>query len=233
MPVHLAERTQQLRKQRASSGDVATVGVDVLAEHRDLGDAGLGEHGRFAHEILQGAADLPSADARHDAVSAGVVASRLNGHPRGEGQLAHRVERGGHVAAGRRIGRIKDLDQRAFARRSTEQRRRRGEVVGAKDHVDPRRALQDGAPILLGHAAADGDLKSGPFLLQCLQLTEGAVELEVGVLADGAGVKDDDVGVRVVRRGNESVGHQEPGQTFGVVLVHLAAKGPNGERTRF
>ena len=87
--------------------------------------------------------------------------------------------------------------------------------------------LLDEVAVLLGHAAPHRDLHALVAILARLQVTERAVELVVGVLADAAGVEHDDVG-GVLRRGrDEAVGLEEAGDALGVVLVHLAPEGPD------
>jgi hypothetical protein len=67
--------------------------------------------------------------------------------------------------------------------------------VGAEDGVDPGRPLEDLVPVLLGQAAADGDLQAGPLLFEGPELAEVAVKPVVGVFPYAAGVEDHDVGV--------------------------------------
>ena len=92
--------------------------------------------------------------------------------------------------------------------------------------------------VLLGQAAADGDLHVGIGLLARREVAEVAVQLVVGVLPHRAGVEDDDVGVGAVGRALVAGRLQQPGQPFGVVHVHLAAVGadlvgaPAGEQAR-
>ena len=73
-------------------------------------------------------------------------------------------------------------------------------VVGAPDRVHPGGPLLDQLPVLLGQAAADGDLQAGPATLERLEVTELAVQLVVGVLPDAAGVEHHHVGVVETRR---------------------------------
>jgi len=54
---------------------------------------------------------------------------------------------------------------------------------------------------------------------------EVAVELVVGVLADRAGVEDDDVRRAVGLRGDVSGGVEQPADPLAVVDVHLAPVG--------
>ena len=76
-----------------------------------------------------------------------------------------------------------------------QQDRQGAQVVGAEHHVHPRRLVHDDLAILLRHAAADRDLHAGRDVLDRLEVAEVAVEPVVGVLAHGAGVEHDDVGL--------------------------------------
>ena len=86
------------------------------------------------------------------------------------------------------------------------------------------RLLEDDVLVLLGEAAADGDLHALVPPLDGREVAEVAVELVVGVLAHGAGVDDDDVGFFAVG-GNVACRFERPAQPLGVVHVHLAAEG--------
>ena len=68
----------------------------------------------------------------------------------------------------------------------------------AEHDVDPRRTASDLTAVLLGEATAHGDLHPGSDGLDRLELAEVAVEAVVGVLAYGAGVEHDDVGLRTL-----------------------------------
>ena len=156
-----------------------------------------------------GPADLSAAHARHDAVGARVVTTRLDGHPRGKGQFAHGVERGRHVATGRGVGRVEDLDERALAHRTPQQRRRGRRGCGCQRRRRPSAARSRIVPrSFWAMQPPDRDLETGPLLLQRLQLAECAVELEVGVLANRAGVEDDRRRPR--RRSRRARGRRRP-----------------------
>jgi len=98
-------------------------------------------------------------------------------------------------------------------------------VVGAEHDIDMTGPLADRVPVLLGETSADHDLETRSGGLDRLEVTEGAVELVVGVLADAAGVEDDDVGVIERGGGLHAVGLEQPGDALGVVLVHLTPEG--------
>ena len=72
--------------------EVAAVGVDVLAEQGDLGDAiGCGAP-HLVEDVAERAADLRAAHRRNDAERAAVVAPDLDRHPRGVATVAHHRE---------------------------------------------------------------------------------------------------------------------------------------------
>jgi endonuclease/exonuclease/phosphatase family metal-dependent hydrolase len=58
-------------------------------------------------------------------------------------------------------------------------------------------------------------------------MPERPVETLVGVLPHRAGVEQDEVGVERIGRAAVADGLEDPGGTFRVVLVHLAAEGPH------
>ena len=186
----LAAGAQQLAE-REPVAELDAVGVDVLAEQGDLDDALGDERLDLGEDLARAAVLLLAAQARHDAERAGVVAAHRDRHPAAVGRVAPGRQR-----------RREDLERsrgsrprRACCAAARSSRAgRRADVVGAEDDVDPRGALDDGVAVLLGHAAADGDLHVGVRGLGRAQLAEVAVELVVGVLAHRAGVEDDDVG---------------------------------------
>ena len=81
--------------------------------------------------------------------------------------------------------------------------------------------------VLLRQAARHDDLAAVRCALPRLEVTEVAVELVVGVLADAARVEHDDVGVVLESPAHEPVGLEQAGDPLGVVLVHLAPVGAN------
>ena len=134
--VDRVDGAQQVGELRAvlAGAEVAPVGVHVLAEQRDLGDAVGRELLDLVHDVAHPAAHLGAAHQRHDAEGAGVVAADLDRDPR-------RVV---VVAAGRERRRVRlvlleDLDDRALDLGAREQLRGVGEVVGAEHDVDVRR----------------------------------------------------------------------------------------------
>ncbi len=137
---------------------------------------------------------------------------------------------GGLAAGGQRAGedleRLEQLDLGLLLDAGAlEQDGQRADVVGAEDDVHPRGPGRDEALVLLRQAAADGDLHPRGRVLDRLEVAEVAVQAVVGVLADGAGVEDDDVRGAAGAGGDVAVGVQQPGDPLAVVHVHLAPVG--------
>ncbi len=97
-------------------------------------------------------------------------------------------------------------------------------VVGSEHDIDPVGTLSYTFAVFLRHAATDGDLHPRVAGLRPFQAPQIAPEAFVGVLANRAGVDDDDIGLfrNVGRR--HAVGVEQTTDAFGVVLVHLATE---------
>ena len=97
-------------------------------------------------------------------------------------------------------------------------------LTGAERDVDEREAsehlLLDG----LRPAPADADDDVGPLALEPLRLAEVGDEPVVGLLADRAGVEEDEIGVSARRRLGVAERLEHALHALGVVLVHLAAE---------
>ena len=141
------QRPRPRRRVAVAAGgqlEVAAVAVDVLAEQRDLGDAGGGELADLGDDVVERPGDLHAAHRRHDAERAAVVAADLDRHPGVERRLPDgrqgRREQGVIVDHGL----VEDLGDRAAApgrRRAARRRggrcgcpsrRRRGRPAGAR-----------------------------------------------------------------------------------------------------
>ncbi len=210
--------------------EVAPVGVDVLPEERDLTDAVSRERLDLGHEHIERPADLGAADRGHDAEGARIVASDLNRHPRAVALLSLRRERGweGRGVVGRR--RLEHLDDGPLFAGELDEVGGAVHVVRAEDDVDPRGFAPDRVALVLGKAPAHHDLHARPPIFHRLQHTEVAVELVVGVLSDAAAVEHHDIGVLCIGSRDEAIGLEQPGDAFGIVLVHLAPEGADEVR---
>src|SRR5207237_397566 len=95
---------------------------------------------------------------------------------------------------------------------------------GPEGDVDLRVELEDALALRLGVAAADGDHAIGILALARRGVTEVRGELRVGLLADRAGVEDDDVRLGGSRRFAEPELLEHALDPLRVVSVHLAAE---------
>ncbi len=116
---------QQIAKaERPAGGIEAVPGVDVLAEQRQLHDAGIHEVFRLAENIGERARDLSAARIGNDAERAELVAAFLHGEEGGEaagfGGGARRQRQAGEFAGNVEIGRdaaVRDGQRRGIAGR--------------------------------------------------------------------------------------------------------------------
>ena len=215
--VDRVDRPQQLRERRAvRAAKVAPVAVDVLAEQGHLADAVGGEALDLGEQLRRRAALLPAPRRRNDAVGADAVAALRDLQPRLEGALA----------PGRQVpGELLELEVALRGQRVAGQEL--GELVdlpGPEGDVDEGEALEDLVLDRLRPAAADADDPLRPLRLEPLRLAEVGQEAAVGVLADRAGVEEDQVGVFASGRLGVAERAEHPLHALGVVLVHLATE---------
>src|SRR5271163_913165 len=85
--VDLAEQAREGRLV-AAARQIATVGVDILSEQRDLAHAVRGHRAHLAEKLGGGSAGLAAARRRHDAVGARAVAADADLQPALVGPLA-------------------------------------------------------------------------------------------------------------------------------------------------
>ena len=220
-PVDGSARPQQLGE-GLPIAELRAVRVHVLTQQGDLLHPLGDQHLDLGQDLAGSPIGLPAAQRRHDAEGAGVVAAHADRDPGGVGGVPP-----GRQRRGEPLERLGDLDLGGlFDPGPFQQQRKLADVVGAEDHVHPGRPADDLAAVLLGQAAADGDLQARVLLLGRQQLSEIAVQPVVGVLPHGAGVEHDHV--RAVPGGPRVAGFlQQPGQPLGVVHVHLAPVGPD------
>ena len=192
-PVHAGHGLQEARE-----GPVAVpVGVDRLPEQGDLGDPVVGQAPDFGDHVVGLAVLLRPPHVRHDAEGAAVVASPLDGDPRGharapallqtpvvlvEGQVQHReaLFAAPAAAAAARHDLLQRLAEAAVA-------------VGSHDQVHGGDALEQRVPHPLRHAAGHAQHQPGALAPEAAQLADPSQHPFLGVLADGTGVDEDDV----------------------------------------
>ena len=94
---------------------------------------------------------------------------------------------------------------------------------GPGDEGDVGGFFEDALAFLLGDAAEDGELFA--FALESLVLVEAMEDLLLGFVADGTGVVEDQAGVGFVLDAGIALVLEGADDFFGVMGVHLAAKG--------
>ena len=97
--------------------------------------------------------------------------------------------------------------------------------VGADDEVDERQLRHERVAQVLRHAAGQTELHVGAPRLVARQVAEAADDALLGVLADGAGVEQNDVGARRIVGALVAVPAEVAEQQLGVRQIHLAAVG--------
>ena len=98
-------------------------------------------------------------------------------------------------------------------------------MLGAHHQVKFWNPSQQGFPFLLSHTTGDGQDEVGVILFAFGLSAEIGIDLLFSVVADGAGVVEDEVSQVRVFCGLEVEGFENPGHPFRVSLVHLTAKG--------
>ena len=162
-------------------------------------------------------------DVGDDAVGAEVVAAVHDGHPRLEGALADHRDALGH-GPGYVVG---GVDPLAGGELLQQQLGKLPQQLGAEDQVHMGEGLPQplGHMVLPGHAAAQADELVRVAALGVQQGPHVAKDPVLGVLPDGAGVHEHQVGpLLAVGEGIAHPGQIAP-QALGVCLVLLAAVG--------
>ncbi len=205
--------------ERHAAGGVA-VGVDVLAEELDFGVAEVDHFAGFDEDGGGGARALFAAGVGDDAVGAELVAALDDGDVAAVG-----VGAGGEVGLEGEVGlAVVEAGDAGFA--GFEAGEHVGEVAvggGPGDQRDVGGLVEDALALLLGYAAEDGELFA--FALEALVLVEAVEDLLFGLVADGAGVVEDQAGVGLVLDAGVALLLEGADDFFGVMGVHLAAEG--------
>ncbi len=217
---HRAEQVEQVGKIHLLFQALA-VAVDILAQQGDLLVARFHKAPELGQDIAGLAALFAAADIGHDAVGAEVVAAVHNGQPGAELALA---PDGDVLHDNGALSRLQK-DPLMLLQLLRNELRQGVDAVHAEDEVHIRVALAQlfHHMLLVGHAAAQADHQAGLFLLQALERTHIAENALLGVLADGAGVEEDEVGVfGLVAQAVADI-HQHTLDALAVVDVLLAA----------
>ena len=185
--VHGAQKLAELRLHVRH--EIAAPRVDVLAEERHLAHAVVRQARHLGDDVAGPAALLAAADGGDDAVRADGVAAHGDLHPGLELPLAMRRQVAGELVP---LGKAPALDAHASGAEPVCEMRDR---AGAEGDVHIGVELEDPLALRLGVAPADRDDPVGVGSLERGGLREVRREALVGLLADGAGVEDDDVGL--------------------------------------
>jgi hypothetical protein len=211
----------QQRGERRPRPRAAPVGVDVLAQQRHLAHPVGGQTAHLGDELVRRPRDLATARRGHDAVRADHVAAGGDLHPALE--LAGAL--GGKVA-----GEALELEEALGGDRvAGEELTELVELARPEGDVDVGELPEDVVLDRLRPAPADADHPLGVAALERAGLAQVGDEALVGLLADRAGVEEDQVGVLAARRLGVADRLEHALHPLRVVLVHLAAEGGDVE----
>src|SRR3954469_8150631 len=215
--VDRVDQGQQLREGRLRAlGQVAPVGVHVLPQERDLADAVGGQPLDLLDQLAGRAAHLAPARRRDDAVRAAAVAANRDLDPALVLALALRRQ-----VAGEGLELEEALRREAVARQELGQLRH---LAGSERDVHERELLEHLVLHGLCPAAAHADHPLRILGLQPLGLAQMADQPVVRLLADGAGVEEDQVGLVALAGLLVAERLEHALHALRVVLVHLAAE---------
>ena len=219
--LHAVERRDQA--QQAAEIDVAgAIGVDRLPEQHDFPYPALGKSADVGHNRLGRHAALASAHIRHHAKRAKAVASTHRGNVGAHAALVRGRDIGiGFVAVQAHV----DFDRlpRRIEAGAAEQFGQPAVAVGPGDEVEPRRLLDQRGAVVLRHASEQPQAQFGTGVLEARKLAQAPQHPFLGMLANRAGVEQDDVGVFGTAGGGISGAAQYPAHQLGVGDIHLAA----------
>ena len=204
------------------AGAVETVAVDDLTEEDDFADAAGGEGGGFGEDVGGGAREFAAAAVGDDAVGAGVGAAEDDGQVRNDGAVGKGVREGRRQVVSGGFGGEGGAAGLEIVAQG-------GEVGRRQEEIDEREAFaqaREFAGILADEAAHEGDDEAGVLLLEFGDVGQARVDLVLGLLADDAGVEQEEGGFAGVGDGAVADRFQQGGGAQGVGLVHLAADGP-------
>ena len=230
VPRDAVELGQQGGKAAPGPG-VPAVGVDVLPQQRDVAVARLHQPAHLVKDRLPAAAALPPPHIGDNAVGAEVVAAVHHRDPCPVGAGAAHGAALGHGGLLLRRHKQPPPARQTLVQQLREAPDRRGAEGQIDIRVPPLQLLQ---PVGLGgHTAAHRHNQAGAARLEVLVLPHRGERPFFGVLADGAGVHHNQVGL--VGPAAQLVSHRlrHAGEPLAVGLVLLAAKGQHiGARRR-
>ena len=182
---------------RAAVGAGAVIAVDVLPEQRHLAHAARNERARLALDVGDAARILHAARVWHDAERTELVAAFLHGEERRHCAASALAAAG--AANFSSSGNVVSTSERSSARVPGNELGQSMIALRSDDEIDGRRAAHDLGALGLRHAADDGDHRlvagGGALVLQVADAAEIGIDLLRRLLADVAGVENDEIGV--------------------------------------
>src|SRR3974390_1774466 len=202
--------------------------IHVLTDDREFAYARTGQPFGFAHDICHGPRYFRAARIGHYAEGTELVAAFLHGQERRDAAAGDLLAAGRGERAEFFVNRGLRVEQ-PFARFRTREHLRQSVVVlRADDYVHDTCPADDLPAFRLRNAARHRDYHlatiGGRLVLHDPQPTDFGIDLLRRLLADVAGVQDDEIGA--FRRGGFHIaaGRQGIRHTMGIVDVHLAAE---------
>ncbi len=210
----------------ASDVGRATVGVHVLAQQRHFTHTLVGQVSHFHQHVVKGAGDFGAAGVGHHTEAAVLAATFHDGH---KGRIAF------HACGGQGVElfdfRKADVHLRAAAVAALDDKfGQTMQGLWSEHHVHVGSTTNNGVTFLTGDTATHANHQIGIERFQMLNPAQIREHLFLRFFAHRTGIEQDDVcffGVGGQLHGAILI--QDIGHFFGVVLVHLAAKGANEE----
>ena len=230
---HGGDPFDEIAQRSDAAGIVAMIGIDVLADQRDLAHAGFGERAHFIENGGDRTRHFGAARIGHNTESAEFIATFLHGDEGGITAPAQTLWRrrlhGLKLIDHRKIG----IDHAAAAKVDVfaglaEQFGETMIALRPNDDIDGTLAADDLTAFGLGDAPGDGDLHGlavrRAFFLHLAQFAEFGEDFLRGAFADVTGVENDEIGFfrrsgRAIALAFENVAHAR-----GVIDVHLASE---------
>src|SRR5690606_19507167 len=217
-----ANSVNEVRESNGASFLFVSIRIDILTEERDLAVPLFNELLDLPHDAFGGPAALPSARKRHHAERAHVVAPA---HDRDECRDPVRI-----VPDGRDV-RICLLPGKLYVHRGlagffsfVEEPGQISISIGPDDEIDELFLVQQLRAQPLGHTAQHTEPKARIVLaLLSAHLPEPATDFLLGILADGAGIEQHDVGLPRIIRKAVTILLKHRGADFRIGYVHLAS----------
>ena len=202
-PLDAADAGEMFQKPRQRPGPAvrsrAVIRVDVLADEGDFAHAGVGKPLDLGTDLVHGARRFGTARKRHDAEGAELVAAFLHRDEGSDAAPAH----GGAARRRQMIELVVDrklgIDRVALALGARDQAGQMMIVLRTDDDVDCGRAADDffalGLRNAAGHRDQDAPVVGRGVFFQPAHAAEFGIDLFGGLLADVAGVENDEIGV--------------------------------------